>query len=112
MSDGRRDKIWHKILSRVVVEDRGYDTPCFIWKGPTSGSKGRGRDYPRMSIDGGTVAVHIAVFLHFFGIIPPRKQIDHLCRQRLCVRPEHLEMVTHKKNQRRRDQARAKQKAA
>ena len=37
------------------------------------------------------------------GPIPPRKQIDHLCRNRRCVRPSHLEMVTHRKNQRRRD---------
>jgi len=42
-----------------------------------------------------------------YGPIPPRKQIDHTCRNRLCVNPSHLEMVTHKQNQKRRDAARS-----
>lgn len=58
-----------------------------------------------MNLDGGTVAVHRAWFTNENGLIPPRKQLDHLCRIRLCV--VHSEMVTHKKNQLRRDQARA-----
>lgn len=58
-----------------------------------------------MNLDGATVAVHIAMFVCENGPIPPRKQVDHKCRNRLCVRPTHLEMVTHKQNQRRRAEA-------
>ena len=97
MSD-RRAAIWDRILSRVVEDENG----CLIWTGPTSGETGRGRGYPRMSLDGATVAVHIASYVIHYGPIPPRKQIDHRCRKRLCVRPDHLEMVTHLENQRRR----------
>ena len=55
-----------------------------------------------MSLNGQTVAVHLVVYSHFYGYIPGKKQIDHLCNNRLCCNPLHLEMVTHKTNQKRR----------
>lgn len=95
---GRRARIVAKILSRCVRTDAG----CLIWTGPTSGAVGRGRGYPRMNLDGATVAVHITMFVCENGPVPPKKQIDHTCRNRLCVELSHLQMVTHKVNQRRR----------
>lgn len=35
------------------------------------------------------------------GPIPEGLEIDHLCRNRLCVRPDHLEAVTTQENLRR-----------
>lgn len=102
----RRNKITDKIMKRVEVVDGPLPTPCFVWQGPDSGN-GRGGGYPRMCLDGATVAVHRAMYTNEYGYIPPKKQIDHRCRNRMCVNPRHLEMVTHKKNQKRRDEARA-----
>ena len=31
-------------------------------------------------------------------MIPQDKEIDHLCRNRKCVNPNHLEIVTHREN--------------
>lgn len=70
--------------------------------GPTSGT-GKGGGYGRMSLFGQIVAVHLVAYTHYFGYIPGKKQIDHLCNNRLCCNPAHLEMVTHLENQRRRD---------
>lgn len=98
----RRQRILEKIMSKVSIRDCGYATPCWLWEGGTSGD-GRGGEYGRVTIDGGTVAVHIAMWTNENGLIPPRKQLDHLCRSRNCCRPSHLELVTHKENQRRRD---------
>lgn len=102
----RRERIREKILARSVEvpPPPWLDTPCRLWQGPTSGSTGRGKDYPRMTLDGATVAVHIAWWTNEHGLIPPRKQLDHLCRRRLCI--WHTELVTHKVNQKRRDKAR------
>ena len=97
----RRQTIIDKIQQRINVEDRGFTSPCHIWTGPTSG-EGRGGGYGRMCLNGQTVAVHLVVFTHFHGYIPGKKQIDHLCNQRLCCNTEHLELVTHLRNQRRR----------
>lgn len=100
----RRDFIRDKVRQRVHVDPV---TGCWTWQGPTSGSNGRGAGYPRMNLNGTTVAVHLVMFTNEHGLIPHKKQIDHKCRNRLCVNPdpEHLEMVTHKQNQKRRDKA-------
>jgi hypothetical protein len=99
--EGRREKLIAKIFARCKIVPGPLDTPCYEWQGRDSG-KGRGGGYGRVDIDGGTVAVHRAIYTLFFGIIPPKKQIDHKCKNRRCCNPAHLEMVTHKQNQRRR----------
>lgn len=94
----------------VKVQKSTYHNPvskCWDWQGPTSGN-GRGGGYPRMNLDGQTVAVHRVVFTHYYGYIPGKKHIDHTCRNRLCVNPAHLELVTHKQNCKRRDKANGK----
>lgn len=100
----RRDRIRAKVMARVFIDPV---TGCWIWTGPTSGDEGRGAGYPRMSLDGQTVAVHIVMFTIEHGYVPGKKEIDHVCRNRLCVNPDpdHLEMVTRKKNARRREEA-------
>ena len=92
----RRHGISQRIMDRCATDDNG----CWVWTGPCSGN-GRGGGYPRMSLDGQTVAVHRVMYTHVHGYVPGKKQIDHLCRNRMCVNPDHLEMVTHKENQRR-----------
>lgn len=100
-----RDQTLEKIMSRTVERPSSLETPCLEWQGPTSGEKGRGAGYPRMSLMGQTVAVHRVVYVNSYGYVPGKKQIDHRCRNRLCVNKDHLEMVTHKENQKRRDRA-------
>jgi hypothetical protein len=65
-----------------------------------------------MSLDGQTVAVHIVAFTNKNGFVPGKKQIDHMCNNRLCVNEDHLQMVTHKKNQKLRIQRSRKDKDA
>ena len=101
----RRSEIQEKVYSNVEIVDLGYETECHIWQGSNSGN-GRGGGYPRMCLSGHTVAVHRVMYTQLHGYIPGKKQIDHKCRNRMCVNPNHLEMVTHKQNQRRRDDAR------
>lgn len=44
---------------------------------------------------------HRIAFRDFGGKIPDGYSIDHLCRNPACVRPSHLEPVTHEENVRR-----------
>ena len=37
---------------------------------------------------------HRAAYEEFVGPIPDGLQLDHLCRNRACIRPDHLEPVT------------------
>ena len=102
----RREFILNRIYERVEVQDLGFvqggqPSPCHIWTGPDSGD-GKGGGYSRMSLNSQTVAVHLVVYTHYYGYIPGKKQIDHLCNNRRCCNPVHLEMVTHLTNQKRR----------
>ncbi len=103
MKLSRREEIFDKIMERVEISTTNFyeGTPCWEWQGPTSGN-GRGGGYGRMHLDGQTVAVHIVMFTHFFGYVPGKKQVDHLCCNRLCCNPLHMELTTHKQNQKRR----------
>lgn len=115
MKHDRRLTIIQRIEERCDIVDLGYKangkpSPCHLWTGPNSGT-GRGGGYGRISLDGQTVATHIVAYTHYFGYIPGKKQVDHLCCNRLCCNPQHLELVTHLKNQRRRA-ARTKEKTS
>ncbi len=47
------------------------------------------------------VAAHRVSYEFFVGPIPDGMQLDHLCRNRICVNPDHLEPVTNYENNRR-----------
>ncbi len=69
------------------------ETGCWLWNGAVNG-----RGYPTT----GDGLVYRKVFKMISGMdIPPRVEIDHVCRRPLCVRPAHLDPVTREENQRR-----------
>ena len=97
-------KRWYALMNRLlagsecVTDDKGHT--CWVWKGSHSG-RGRGGGYARISVDGSTMAGHRVAWSLANGPIPKGKQIDHKCRNRLCVNPDHLEMVTQSENMKR-----------
>lgn len=101
LGSARRYSILQRIFARCVWEGE-----CLVWQGPTSG-EGRGGGYGRVSFEGATSAVHLLVYTVIHGPIPRCKQVDHTCNRRLCCNPRHLQIVTHKTNQRLRDKRRA-----
>lgn len=69
---------------------------CWLWLGVLTKS-GYGRVY-----SGGSLKMaHRVSFEMHVGEIPAGLDLDHLCRVRCCVNPEHLEPVTRKENIRR-----------
>jgi hypothetical protein len=49
------------------------------------------------------ITAHRAAYRLFVGPIPDGYEVDHLCQNRGCVNPDHLEAVPLKENRRRRD---------
>ncbi len=54
--------------------------------------------YGKVRFEGRGYLAHRVTYEHFIGPIPEGHQIDHLCRVRNCVRPDHLEAVTSREN--------------
>jgi hypothetical protein len=69
---------------------------CWLWTGATNVG-----GYGRFNIYGRTIAAHRLSYEATVGPIGPGLQIDHLCRNKLCVNPAHLEPVTQQENNRR-----------
>lgn len=57
--------------------------------------------YGQAKVGGRVVLTHRAVYEVLVGPIPPGLQLDHLCRNRACYNPAHLEPVTQQENIRR-----------
>lgn len=72
-----------------IIQEDG----CWGWTGSPNGN-----GYGHARVDGKTYVAHRYVYQSTVGPIPEGLQLDHLCRNRMCVNPSHLEPVTHREN--------------
>lgn len=76
------------------AERKLYGSKCILWSGATNGN-GYGRVYVGK---GKSLMAHRVIHEGVFGKIPEGLVLDHLCRNRSCVNPLHLEIVTNGEN--------------
>lgn len=84
-----------RVLSKRLITGGG----CWEYTGA------RRNGYGAVGVDDRTVYVHRYVYERLVGPIPPGLVLDHLCRNRACFNPAHLEPVTQRENCRRGERA-------
>lgn len=86
----------------LKVRPADDDSGCLLWIGGCRGKTPAAPEgYGTFYADGRDWPVHRWLLDRVYGPIPAEMHIDHLCRNTRCVRPTHLEIVTHAENIRR-----------
>lgn len=89
---GALDRFWARVDKR--------EDGCWVWTGTQS------RGYGQIIVDGRVYRVHrYSWFIHKGTWPSPSLTLDHLCRNKACVNPDHLEEVTARENVRRAQEA-------
>ena len=79
---------YYKIVTRSVIDENG----CWLWQG------GRTSGYGQIRVHGRREVCHRVTYKFIKGDIPDGLELDHICRVRHCVNPDHVEPVTHATN--------------
>jgi HNH endonuclease len=87
MTKTLEERFWTKVEVPYAASE------CWLWVGSRD-SKG----YGRLANPGKSRLPHRIAYELMIGPIPPGIELDHLCREKACVNPWHLEQVTHREN--------------
>lgn len=78
--------IYERLSARSALDPL---TDCIVWEG-TFNTAG----YGEISVNNKMCRVHRVAYVIFAGVIEDGLVLDHLCRNRACLNPNHLEPVT------------------
>jgi len=69
------------------------NTGCWLWTDAMTGV-----EYGSVRVAGRALSAHVLVVTLGGRTIPPGWEVDHRCGQRLCINPDHLDVVSPREN--------------
>jgi hypothetical protein len=89
-----KPRCWGSVEQRLRMRMReDARTGCWIWHGASNQT-----GYGQLNIKHKRYLAHRLSYETFIGPIGAGLSIDHLCRNRRCINPSHLEAVTLREN--------------
>lgn len=76
----------------IFMQRIRYESDCWVW------TRALDNGYGRFCIESRTLWAHRVSYEHHVGPIPKGLFIDHLCRNRACQNPAHMEVVSNVEN--------------
>lgn len=89
----KRETRFRKFMDKVSIN---AETGCMEWIGSTTHN-----GYGQVGYQGRLWTAHRAFWVFMGKPDPTGFDLDHLCRNRRCINPDHLEIVTRAENLRR-----------
>ena len=84
-----------RFFRRVTPDGNG----CWVWSSVKRGTSGcNGEGYGNFKAGGRVRGAHRWLYETVVACPLPGLVLDHLCRNRACVNPAHLEIVSHREN--------------
>ena len=88
--DHLEEKLPQRILDKIFIDE---ESECWVFKGDPSSN-----GYQRLWIHGHRHMAHRLIYEYATGKDIRKWQLDHLCENRACCNPNHMDPVTPKIN--------------
>lgn len=80
-------------MTKVVIDD---ETDCWLWLGAVT-KQGYGTVADHRGTKNSTTA-HRLFYRTYVGAIPTGESLHHICNNRRCVNPDHLQPISQREN--------------
>lgn len=93
LTEGGRLEAGSSVMDKLMTYHEVMADGCWKWTRATN------LGYGRINVGNGIIRqAHRVSYEEFIGPVPSGLVLDHLCRNRACINPAHLEPVTNKEN--------------